>query len=526
MCNEVLKTIKNNTKLSLLLVIFLFLGIFLRTYNHHNWLRFNADQGRDSEVVSAVVEGKNSWPLLGPKAGGTEFKLGGAFYYFEIISAKVFGNYPDKMAYPDLLTGILCIPLLFFFLRKYFEKNVSLALVAIFAVSNYAIRYARFAWNPNSTPFWTLLSLFAIHEVISKKENNKFAWAAVTGIAIGIGMQLHTTLMLFLPITVVAIFGYLAIKNIKILKYFLVILTMSLLMNAPQLMGEYQTGGKNVGAFFEGMRIKQKGEKSLPSKIVRGTSCWIQGNTDIISGYEIDDKCDFSLGRNLGNTLVFFLGMIFVLGGTVLGLKYFKEEKDAEKRLFLLVVSVFTGVSFLVFAKLAFELSVRFYLILIFLPFLLLGFWWKFFSEKFLSKKNVMLLVVTIFLIASNLFFVGKYFSGLNDYDKKDGGDAAITILKEAEVFSNFIVSNAGTSKKVLIGGDEKILFKAFKPIRYLVAKSGIELLEIGKKNEPQGQYFYLGTIKDKERMLKDSPESVLKFEDYGSLAIVLLQSK
>jgi 4-amino-4-deoxy-L-arabinose transferase-like glycosyltransferase len=516
---------KKISRFTLIFIVLLLVGILLRTYNHHQWLRFNADQGRDSEVVSSVVEGRDAWPLLGPKAGGTEFKLGGAFYYFEIVSAKVFGNYPDKMAYPDLVTGILCIPLLFFFLRKYFEKNVSLALVAIFAVSNYAIRYARFAWNPNSTPFWTLLSLYAIHEVICEKKNAKFAWATLAGIAIGIGMQLHTTLLLFLPITTIIIFGYLAIKNVKILKYFVVILAMAIFMNAPQLMGEFQSGGRNVKAFFDGMRIKQHAETSTASKVVRATSCWVQGNLDIISGYEIDDKCSFSVGRNFGNTLAFLLGFIFVLGGTLLGFKYFSKEQNADKKLFLLTVTVFTSVSFLVFVKLAFELSVRFYLILIFLPFLLLGFWIKFLSEKFPKRGMIILIGFSVLLIFSNLFFVQQYFKGLSNYDKKDGGDGAITILGEAEAFSNFIVANS-TQNKAYLDGDGKILFKAFKSIKYLAAKSKIEVLEIGKKNQPQGPYFYLGTTKDKERIVKDGAFNVLKYQDYGSLVIMLLQNK
>ena len=91
--------------------------------------------------------------LLGPKAGGTQFRLGPVFYYFEIVSAKIFGNAPDKMAYPDLFTGILCIPLLFFFLRKYFEKYAVLSLTAIFAVSTYAIFYARFGLESEFNAF-------------------------------------------------------------------------------------------------------------------------------------------------------------------------------------------------------------------------------------------------------------------------------------------------------------------------------------------------------------------------------------
>jgi 4-amino-4-deoxy-L-arabinose transferase-like glycosyltransferase len=507
-----------------ILLVILCVGIILRTYNFHDWLRFNADQGRDAEVVSAVVNGNAPLPLLGPKAGGTQFRLGPAFYYFEIASAKIFGNYPDKMAYPDLLTGILCIPLLYFFLRKYFDKNISLALTAIFAVSNYAIRYARFAWNPNSTPFWTLLSLYAMHEVISKKQNNKFLWSAIAGVAIGVGVQLHTTLLLFLPITTIIVFGYLAIKNKKMLKYFFIVLVMSLFINTPQLLNEYQTGGKNIQAFFGGIKTKQQAESTFLNNTLHGTSCWVQGNVDIISGYEISDKCSFTPGKSDKDTLVFVLGAIFVLGGTILGFQYLREETDIDRKLFLGLASVFTGISFLIFLKIAFELSVRFYLILIFLPFFLLGFWIKFFKEKFHYKYSLILLIPLLLLICSNLFFVHKSFAELANYGNEGGGNVDVTILKEAETFSQFIVANSN-SKEVYLDGDNGFLFKAIKPIKYLVGRSHISLLSIDKKAHLPKEYFYIGSSKDKDKMLEDPNIKVLQYKTFGEFTIVLIQN-
>jgi 4-amino-4-deoxy-L-arabinose transferase-like glycosyltransferase len=499
-------------------------GIFLRTYNHHDWLRFNADQGRDSELVSNVVEGKATWPLLGPKAGGTEFKLGGAFYYLEIVSAKIFGNYPDKMAYPDLFTGILCIPLLYLLLRKYFEKDMSLVLVAIFAVSNYAIRYARFAWNPNSTPFWTMLALYAMSEVISVKKNHKFLWAGIAGLAIGIGVQLHTTLLLFLPITAIIVFGYLAFKNIKVLKYFFVILAVSLLLNVPQLFGEYQSGGKNISAFFGGIKTKQSSESTILDNTLHGTSCWVQGNLDIVSGYEISDKCSFTPGTHKGDTLAFLIGLIFVVGGTILGYQYIRKESDADKKSFLLLLSVFTSVTFVIFIKLAYELSVRFYLILIFLPFFLLGFWLKFLGEKFSKQRLRILLSIIAILIFSNLYFVQKYFANFAGYGNVGGGNYDIAILSQVEIFSNFIVVNSGGARSVYLDGDQKFLFKAFKPIKYLTQKSNVDVSESNKKTTISEPYFYLGSLKDKERISGDVNVKVLQSKTYGQFTIMLIQ--
>ena len=507
-----------------ILTAIIMVGVFFRTYNFHDWLRFNADQGRDAEVVSAVINGNSPLPLLGPKAGGTQFRLGPAFYYFEIVSAKIFGNYPDKLAYPDLLTGILCIPLLFFFLRKYFDGKIALSLTAIFAVSNYAVRYARFAWNPNSTPFWAILALYAITEIISQKDNRKFLWSAVAGIAVGIGVQLHTTLLLLLPITAIIIFGYIAFKNIKILKYFFVILAMSLLINAPQLLNEYQTGGKNVKAFFGGMKIKKE-EASFVEKILHSSSCWVQGNADIISGYEISDTCSFEPGKNKGDLFVFVFGTLFVLGGTLLGLRYLKKESDPDRKYFLALVFVYMAVAYFVFTLIAFELSVRFYLVLIFLPFLLLGFWIKFFREKVRTKHFLILLIATIPFIFSNLCFVQKSCANLASYSREGGGDVNVTILSEAEDFSQFIVANSNNEKTVYLDGDVKFLFKAYKPIRYLVGKSNINLVLINKKLPLPQEYFYIGSSKDKEKMFKDQNIKILQYKTHGEFSVMLIQN-
>jgi len=525
MQKSILEKVKTIPQFWWVLMAILIVGTFLRSYQHHDWLRFNADQGRDAAIVSNVVDEAAPWPLLGPKAGGTEFRLGPAFYYFEIVSAKIFGNAPDKMAYPDLFTSVLSIPLLFFFLKKYFDKYAALAMSAIFAVSAYAIRYARFAWNPNSSPFWTILFLYAIHEVVSEKNNRKFLWAMLAGVAIGVGVQLHTTLLVILPITAVVVFLYFSFKNTKVIKYFFVILAMSLLINAPQLISEYQTKGDNIKAFFGGVKIKQQAESSIPSNVVRSTSCWIQGNLDIISGYEISDTCSFKPGRNMGNTLAFLAGAVFVVGGTILGFRYFLKETDTDRKSFLGIVFLSTGITYLIFLKYAFELSVRFYLILIFLPFFLLGFWIQFLGKKFRVRYARLFLIATALFICSNLFFVHKYFAALADYGNPGGGSVDVVILKEAEVFSQFIVANSDNAKDIYIGGDGKFLFKGYKSLKYLVGRSKINLLMADKNSQLPNQYFYVASSSKKEKLQSDGNMKIIRYKTYGSFAVLLMQN-
>jgi 4-amino-4-deoxy-L-arabinose transferase-like glycosyltransferase len=518
---EIIKKISWTGWVFLLVII---IGVFLRTWQHHDWLRFNADQGRDAQIVSDAIGGRAPLPLLGPKAGGTEFRLGPAFYYLEFAAAKVFGDAPDKMAYPDLLTGILCISLLFFFLRKYFDKYASLSLVSIFAVAAYAVRYARFAWNPNSTPFWTILALLAIYEVVGGKSKRKFLWALVAGAAIGVGAQLHTTLLVILPLTTIIVFAWFSIKDKKMIKYFLVILVMALLVNAPQLVSEFQTKGSNAKDFFRGLKTKNNAEKSLSDNTIRGVSCWIQGNIDIVSGYEISDTCSFTLGRNAADTAVFLFGSLFVIGGMIFGVRYFLKEKNADRKTFLGIVFLFTGIAFLVFLKMAFELSMRFYLPLIFLPFFLLGFWILFFWEKFNARKNIIILVAAAFLIFSNLFFVQKYFSVLASYGKAGGGDVNVVILKEAEVFSQFIIQNSGGNQDAYIDGNGQFLFKGYKPIKYLVGKSNVDLHLASKDTGLPSQYFYIASANKMEKMQSAENIKIVAHETYGSFSVLLVQ--
>jgi len=139
----------------------LILGIFFRTYEFRDWMEFNPDQARDAILVQNMME-NDEWPMMGPQAGNKVFKVGPMFYYFEIISARLFGGTADKMAYADLLFSIATIFLVYFFFKKFFAEQISLILTFLFSISFFVVTYSRFAFNPNSIPFFTLLFLFSL----------------------------------------------------------------------------------------------------------------------------------------------------------------------------------------------------------------------------------------------------------------------------------------------------------------------------------------------------------------------------
>ena len=171
----------------------------------------------------------------------------------------------------------------------------------------------------------------------------------------------------------------------------------------------------------------------------------------------------------------------------------------------------------------AYELSVRFYLPLIFLPFVLLGFWVKFFREKMKTGSSIIFLIAGVFLFGSNLFFVQKSFATFANYGNPGGSDVNVTILKEAEEFSQFIVDNAGNKKNVYISGDKEFLHKAYTPLKYLVGRSNIKLSLL--KNLPlPDQSFQVVRQKNRKKIILDASVSISQYKDYGSFSMLLVQ--
>ena len=527
------ENIQKKNKLSaftwLLIGSILVVGIFLRTYKFHDWLRFNADQGRDAEIVSEVLEGTQPWPLLGPKAGGTTFQLGPVFYYFQIASAKVFGNTPDKMAYPDLLAGILAIPLLFLFLRKYFETRISFALSGVFALSQFAIRWARFAWNPNSTPLWVLLFLYAIHEIIRKKDNQKIWWSLVAGLSVGVGVQLHTMLLLALPITLLILFVYLLIKKNQAWRYFLVIFALAFVLNIPQMLSEYASRGANTAAFFGGVATKEENQHSMLENFIQGNSSVAQIVPNILGGYEVGDNFKLSFdGKHNLDVLVSILGALLTLSGLILGVGYFKKENSEDKKLFLMILAVYVGVLYLIFIKLAFTISVRMYLVLFFVPFFLLGFWLQFLKEKMPKAWKLILIAASLTLIASNFYFTRKYFAEFAGY-YNGVGSVDIATLGEMERFSKFIISCSAGESTAYVGGDKKFLFVSSRSISYLIKRAGLNLNMVGSNEISQAKlekFFYIVRENKLDNFDNDPNYVVTKQETYGKFSILMVEKK
>ncbi len=82
---------ESTARFRFLFLAILAVGIFLRISHFSEWLYFYPDQARDVTLVDDVLSGRASWPLLGPIAASTPFRLGPVSAYFQIASGAAFG---------------------------------------------------------------------------------------------------------------------------------------------------------------------------------------------------------------------------------------------------------------------------------------------------------------------------------------------------------------------------------------------------------------------------------------------------
>jgi 4-amino-4-deoxy-L-arabinose transferase-like glycosyltransferase len=507
-----MKNFLKENRVAILLVLIVLLGTFLRLYQFEDMLRFNADQARDAQIVDKMFEEKE-FPLLGPKAGGTSFKLGPASYYLEYLSAAVFGRDPAGMAFIVVILGILSIPFLFIFLKFYFSSHISLILTFLYAVSFYAIKYSRFAWNPNFIPFFMLAFLIAVLKIIEGR--NPLFWNIAAGIIMGIGVQFHTLLIFLMPALFLSAHAYLLVKKKeRRIGGVIFALALVLLLNLPAMIYDFQNEGENWRAFFAGAGKKTGSDSMFPGSVLKTGQFYIQGGFYVLTGYEPKNWLNIGKlisSRNSAEIAVAALASFFFAFGLFQIIRYFLKEKNSGGKNFLGLVIFSVFLSFIIFLPLADELNIRFFIALIFLPFVFLGVLMNYLSENFRKK---------LFYPAAILIVAALTFYNLNVYKKtydpqifsgKSSTYGGIA-LREAREISEFARSLSQNEEF----GDSRFYFQPFEFIRsvdYFNKKAGFNVSKYDEnKTDPGAIVFWV--VKN-----KNAQKTIESREDYFSLA-------
>lgn len=416
-------------RILIILGLIVAIGAFLRVYHFSDWLHFELDQSRDAIVVDLALEqGIGNLPLLGPKAAGSFLRLGPAFYYFEYVSALVFGHSPAGMAAHNLIFSILTIPLFYLFVRRYFKVKISLGLTLLLSSSLFLILYGRFAWNPNSLPFFILLAFYALLRAVDIAEKRKGWWLILGAGSLAILMQLHFVAFLGIP---AIYFLFLIFKRPQIgWRYWLAAFLAILIIHSPTIINDVKTGGENIREFAKVFAKKtDEGDKNILEKGVRNYTENAVGYFLMTTSYEeaelpkfrqkegiLDFVCDRECQDNLVPgilALIVFSLCLLLLARQIK--KQMRREASAGKD-FIMLIALWFGVTFILFTPIAYDFAPRFFLVVFALPFIFLGLILQFLEEKIAAKK--VFPVIFIFslsaLMAANLLAVVNRFCELS----------------------------------------------------------------------------------------------------------------
>jgi len=514
-------TFKKNWKY-FLFVFLIGIAFLARVYKFDDWLFVKSDQIRDAVMGSeAFANGPSYLPLLGPRAGGTMLRLGPIFYYFQYASSVIFNRTDAPVfAYPNLLFSLLVIPLFYLFLKKYFSRNWSMVLTVVFSFSFLAIEYSRFAWNPNSIPFFNLLFFYSLLQFFDQNEKKKTLWAVMAGLSLAISTQLHFSSFVVLPV-VLTLFLILNFKNIPkagSLKSLFSFLGTILVFYIPFILSDIVMKGDNMKEFFEAVGSKPS-DHSIFEKMLRDGYYFGKYYFRIMTGY---------FGKNSD---WFYAVWIIISAALARSFWLLKKETDKNKSNFLILVNLWFLGYFLVYIPLAYTIDKpRFFLPLLMIPAIFFGYLFKdiFDLKNYIFKSFV--IVALLFSVISNSFFTFEWFREMKISEVR-ANDSKATILKAKgkkmwwnwwhfEKFSQFVSSDCQSQDVCFLISKEGKEYSSAVKYAFAISedRKNINLINNNFSFEKQCCYYYLYPSNSKKLLSKNG---VISQEQFGDMSIV-----
>ncbi len=399
------------------LAVLMVVGFGVRYYHFDDWLYFKMDQARDAEIIgNAVRNGPEYLPLLGPRAGATKLehgrlRVGPAYYYMQYTSGVLSQSVePYVFAYPDLFFGVLAIPMLFLLLRLYFARWTAFGVTTLYTFCFIVIQYARFAWNPNTLPFFLFLSFYGLLRFLSEPDaKRRYWWLALWVVGMTIGAQLHffgvfsligiSGLMLIWHFGLwrVSVWKTVLTRNVlaPIAKYVGVALAIALLLYTPAILSDVVKKGQNFHNFFEAMGSKPDKKPFLTNLnesihqdvryycVITTASC----TTDVAA-------------KNRPEKIA--TGLLLLAGLLVLACRL-RTLPEGMRKDFLRLVLVWMAVFSILSIPVASQLRPRFFLVVMAVPFILWGVLFEYASEHWKRWGQLMLLIVFLALLGANI---------------------------------------------------------------------------------------------------------------------------
>ncbi len=383
------------TKTNILLFAILLLASFMRLYRIEDYLTFLGDEGRDVLVVWNILHGHPT--LLGPTASVGGFFLGPIYYYFMTPFLWLFNYNPVGPAVMVGLIGVATVWLIYFVTSRFFNWQAGLLAAFLYAISPIVIAYSRSSWNPNPLPFFSLICLYTLY--LSVIKNEKYL-LVVSGILLGIAMQLHYLATFLGVITIVYIFlnavygvltkekKWMAILRPTIISYTL--LAIGFIIGwSPFLFFELRHGFSNIRSILDFV-LHSKETGGNPQFLGIVTNVFFRLFGRLIVNYPPPEQV--SLQGHLNITIWYLASLLLAVASSLLLFAHFikslKDKKDFAQKSLLLLWFV---IGILLFGFYKKQIYDYYFAFLFPLPFMLVG---GLFAA--ISKRNIIFLVVSV----------------------------------------------------------------------------------------------------------------------------------
>ncbi len=464
-----------------IIVVIILLSAWLRLFHFADWLHYEFDQSRDNILVSeALKKGLGSLPMMGPRADGTQLRVGPIYYYFEYVSAFVFGDTPQGHAYFVAIFSIASVLGLYMLSKKFFNTTISLGLAYLYSISFFMVIYSRFGWNPNLLPFFVIVGIYCLLRATEKKTKHPGRWFVICMILFCIATQLHFVAFFALPIFLVAYLLYMRPKFSW--KVWLASVGIVVMFYIPVVVSDVVMKGFNTRQFVQAFATKTEHTDSFSVKTINTVRSGAESYAMILSGNDriwtpeirfkdgwIDVSCKNSC-KKTSHWLSYSAIGFFLFGVLLLIWQMVKRKKT------IIIIGLFFLVTFLIFTRISLE--PRFYLLVAPLPFFFLGNIIEFIWQKNSLIAKIIFLCIILLFSYTNFSRILQRFSDLAGAGEKLIPVHSDRILKEPERVSlrqfeavSRAMANSYQENHYPVLMDSELLY--FRSFMYLTEKMG-----------------------------------------------------
>jgi 4-amino-4-deoxy-L-arabinose transferase-like glycosyltransferase len=393
-----LKEIKQNKLTYIILFIILLAAAFFRIYRQSDLLGFYYDQGRDALKVQEILALKDL-PMVGPTTGIAGLFLGPFWFYLLAPFYWLGRGSPVLAANFISLFDVGAVFLIYWIGKEFYQRKVGLLAALFWGFSYYLVFSGRWLSNPSPVPFFTLLLILGLGQLLIQKKEKALILIAIS-LAICLQLEMASAVF-FLPVLLVL--GFLFRPKIKQRKYLWISLSLFFAFLIPQILFEIKNHFPMTKSFF----LFNKGEINTASQ-----KTWTWPNLHFLKerilAYQKILFSKLEVNPKIGTKFLSILWLTYMIWLVV---KQFLAKKDKRQPMdTILLVFLFLPLFFLLFFVGNYGQLYDYYLTGFFPAFIFLfALFVNFFFKKILYWPIAALII--IWFLSSNLLFLKHYLS-------------------------------------------------------------------------------------------------------------------